>query len=152
MVEFQLEEGISDKEALLLIESSPRSYANDKSKSLLIAGGSPGLVVMGRDSCSEGCGFESQYRILDGHFFTYICCKNCNDVCLKRPQINEKEARVGPFKKSLYRLTFSSQVTAFGFSYWLRSRGPVVENVFVCKVRNFPQFMFKFRFLLPHFR
>ena len=32
-------------------------------------------------------------------FFTYICCKNCNDVCLKRPKINEKEARVGPFKK-----------------------------------------------------
>ena len=28
--------------------------------------GSPGLVVM-RDSCSEGCGFESQHRILDGH-------------------------------------------------------------------------------------
>ena len=23
-------------------------------------GGSPGLVVMGRDSCSEGCGFEYQ--------------------------------------------------------------------------------------------
>ena len=21
-------------------------------------------------------------------FFTYICCKNCNDVCLKRPKIN----------------------------------------------------------------
>ena len=31
-------------------------------------GGSPGLVVgMGGDSCSEGCGFESQHRILDGH-------------------------------------------------------------------------------------
>ena len=22
---------------------------------------------MGGDSCSEGCGFESQHRILDGH-------------------------------------------------------------------------------------
>ena len=32
-------------------------------------GGSPGLVVMGRDSCSEGRGFESRHRILDGHFF-----------------------------------------------------------------------------------
>ena len=30
LVEFQLEEGISDKEALLLIESSPKSYAGDK--------------------------------------------------------------------------------------------------------------------------
>ena len=28
-------------------------------------GGSPGLVVMGGDSCSEGCGFESQHCILD---------------------------------------------------------------------------------------
>ena len=33
-----------------------------------ISGGSPGLVVMGRDSPSEGHGFESQHRILDGHF------------------------------------------------------------------------------------
>ena len=51
---------------------------------------------MERDSHSEGRGFESRHRILDGHFFTYICCKNCN-VCLKRPKINEKEAGVGPF-------------------------------------------------------
>ena len=58
---------------------------------------SPGLVVMGGDSCSEGCGFKSQHRILDGHFFTDICCKNCNDVYLKRLKINEKEAGVGPF-------------------------------------------------------
>ena len=26
-------------------------------------------------------------------FFTYICCKNCNDVCLKRPKINDKRDR-----------------------------------------------------------
>ena len=31
--------------------------------------GSPGLVVMGRDSCSEGRGFESQHRKLNGHFY-----------------------------------------------------------------------------------
>ena len=30
-------------------------------------GGSPGLVVMGGDSCSEGRGFQSQRNILDGH-------------------------------------------------------------------------------------
>ena len=35
-------------------------------------GGSPGLVVMGGDSCSKGHGFESQRRILDGHFFTVV--------------------------------------------------------------------------------
>ena len=43
--------------------------------------------------------FESRHRILDGHFFTYICCENCN-VGLKRPKINEKEAWVGPKKES----------------------------------------------------
>ena len=26
--------------------------------------------------------------------FTLICCKNCNDDCLERPKINEKEAGV----------------------------------------------------------
>ena len=31
-------------------------------------GGSPGLVVMGRDSCPKGHRFESRYHILDGHF------------------------------------------------------------------------------------
>ena len=31
-------------------------------------GGSPGVVVMGGDSRSEGRGFESQCHILDGHF------------------------------------------------------------------------------------
>ena len=32
-----------------------------------------GLVVMGGDSCSEGHGFESQRRILDGHdIFSHI--------------------------------------------------------------------------------
>ena len=29
---------------------------------------SPGLVVIGGDSCSKGCGFESQHRRLDEHF------------------------------------------------------------------------------------
>ena len=59
--------------------------------------GSPGLVVMGRDSRSKGRRFESQHSILDGHFFTNICCKNWN-VCLKRPKINKKEVRSGPLK------------------------------------------------------
>ena len=53
---------------------------------------------MGDNSYLRGRGFESQRRLLDGHFFTLICCKNCI-VCLKRPKINEKEAEVGPFVK-----------------------------------------------------
>ena len=38
--------------------------------------------ILGREPWSSGYGkrlkghgFESQHRILDGHFFTYICCK-----------------------------------------------------------------------------
>ena len=36
-------------------------------KLLHFQGGSPSLVVIGDDSCSRGCGFESRRRILDGH-------------------------------------------------------------------------------------
>ena len=40
-----------------------------------LQGGSPGLVVMGDDSCLRGCVFESRCHIPDGHFFTLICVK-----------------------------------------------------------------------------
>ena len=33
-------------------------------------------------------------------FFTLIRCKNCI-VCLKRPKMNETEARVGPFLENV---------------------------------------------------
>ena len=43
--------------------------------------------TLGWEPWSSGYGrrliFQSQYRILDGHFFTFICCKVWN-VCLKR--------------------------------------------------------------------
>ena len=35
---------------------------------VICLGGSHGLVVMGDNSCSRGCWFESQRCILDGHF------------------------------------------------------------------------------------
>ena len=54
-------------------------------------GGSPGLVVKGVDSCSEGREFESRHRILDGHFFTLIC--------LKKTKINKKRPRMAHLKK-----------------------------------------------------
>ena len=57
-------------------------------------------MVMGGDSCSEGCGFESWHHILDGHFFTYICCKICTDFCLKRPKINDIWGRCWPILKN----------------------------------------------------
>ena len=55
----------------------------------------PGLVVVGRDSRSEGQGFEFQHRILDWHFFT-LTCKNCN-VCLEKMEKKQKETGDGPF-------------------------------------------------------
>ena len=49
-------------------------------------GVSTGVVVMGGDSCSERRVFESQHHMLDGPFFTLICCKNCIAVCLKKTE------------------------------------------------------------------
>ena len=63
-------------------------------------GRSPGLVVMGGDSRSEGHGFESQCHILDGHFLTLICCKIALIFAWKRPKINEKAAEDGTFFKN----------------------------------------------------
>ena len=71
-------------------------------------GGSPGLVIMGDGSCSRGHGFESRHHLLDGHFFTFICCKNCI-VCLEKIKNKWKEAGVGPFLKKWYCKTSDSQ-------------------------------------------
>ena len=75
--------------------------------------GSPGLVVMGGDSCSRGCGFESQHWT----FFSICYCKNFN-VYLKRPQImpikkrktreREREANKRFVKVSVITISHSS--------------------------------------------
>ena len=60
--------------------------------------GSPGLVVIGWDWQCEGCGFESQHRILDGH----LSHKFVVQILLMfvwKDQKNEKNAGDGPFKK-----------------------------------------------------
>ena len=60
-------------------------------------------MFMGGDSHSEGSGFESRHRILDGHFSHIFVVKQCYDVCLKRPKINDKTGRCWPtffFKKN----------------------------------------------------
>ena len=54
-------------------------------------------VVMGADSCSRGRVFESQHRLLDSHFLTVICSKNC--ITCWRLQTNVKEAGDGPIRK-----------------------------------------------------
>ena len=52
---------------LLTIKSQHFIRGNVETKSSSL-GRSADLVVKGVGSCSEGCGFESQHRILDGHF------------------------------------------------------------------------------------
>ena len=73
----------------------------------------------GRDSRSKGCGFESLHRILDGHCFTNIFCKKCNDVCLKRPKINEKEA--GVYKNTPHTVRFRGSIVLDGHLLYLSS-------------------------------
>ena len=51
----------------------------------------------GRRLMSEGHGFKSQHRILDGHFSHLFVVK----IAVTKDEKNEKEAVVGPF------LTFS---------------------------------------------
>ena len=113
-------------------------------------GGSPGLVVMGVDSRSNGRGFESRYRILDGHF-TLICCKKII-VCLKRPKINEKEAGVGPFYKthtfsttppSLLHKTTSPSLS-HTHTYAFINQHIVRLSLFFKKYGPFPDFFFIF--------
>ena len=48
---------------------------NCLTKNNMRLGGSPGLVVMGWDSCSEGCGFKSHHYTLDRHFHIYLSVK-----------------------------------------------------------------------------
>ena len=80
-------------------------------------GGSPGLVVMGDDSCLRGHGFESRHRILNGHDIFYI------DLLLKmyclfgKTKINKKEARVVPFLK--FHSTADQLVSILCLKQWL---------------------------------
>ena len=53
-------------------------------------------MVMGRDSRSNGRGFESRHSILDGHFSHLFVVKIFN-VCLQRPKINKKRPGLSHF-------------------------------------------------------
>ena len=54
-------------------------------------------MIMGEDSYLRVCGFESRHCILDGHDIFHIDCY------LKRPKINEKEARLAHCLKKTNR-------------------------------------------------
>ena len=96
-----LETGIGFKEIINSINVVRNQFSVQSfEQKYAIKGWSPGLVVMGDDSCSKGCGFELQCCKLDVHLdiFHIDLLENCI-VCLKRLKINEKEAGVGPFFK-----------------------------------------------------
>ena len=63
-------------------------------------GGSPGLMVMRGDSCSEGRGFKSPHCKLDGHFSHLFVVKIV--MLFEKTKINEKEAGDGPFIKNIH--------------------------------------------------
>ena len=51
---------------------SVRTLGYYGNQTMVSMGGSPGLVVIGGDSCSEGHGFEFRRHILDGHDIFHI--------------------------------------------------------------------------------
>ena len=59
-----------------LIDNSPYRVSS-VFETISLLDGSPGLGVMGGGLLPEGGGFESQHRMMDGHFFTHICYKEC---------------------------------------------------------------------------
>ena len=59
---------------------------------------------MGGDSCFDGRGFESQHRILDGHFLRLFVVKTC---LFEKDENKRKRDRDGPFfKKRLTKLKY----------------------------------------------
>ena len=80
-------------------------------------GRSPGLVVMGGDSCSEACGFISQYRIVDGHFLHLFAVK-CNFCTyLEKTKINEKRPGMAHLKNVLYNWSQVAVAVAASVTY-----------------------------------
>ena len=52
-------------------QSKRRREVDKRTDKQILPGRSPGLVVMGEDSCSKGREFEPWHRILDRQFFTF---------------------------------------------------------------------------------
>ena len=91
---------------------------------------------MGDDLYSRGRGFESQRHILDGHFFTFICFKNCI-VRLRRPKINEKEAEVGPFLKKGESILLERKAPVCVSGNFWHKRDQAVISIVVIQLVNF---------------
>ena len=68
---------------------------------------------MEEDSCSEGCGFESQHRILDGHFSHLFVVKVVMFVC--EVENKQKVAGDGPFDSLKNKLLLQSLLVVFNY-------------------------------------
>ena len=60
-------------------------------------------MVMGDDSHSKDLGLKSQFHILNGHFFTLICCKKLYCL-LEKTENKRKRGRGWPIfiKKTIW--------------------------------------------------
>ena len=63
---------------------------------------SPGVVVMGGDSCSRGCGFEFQHPTLDGHFSHWFVVKIV--IFVWKHENKTKKSRGWPILKKIHRM------------------------------------------------
>ena len=82
----------SDRPSSIPLKST---YLEHKQQDAL--GGSPGLVVMGGDSCTEGRGFDSHLHVLDGYISHILVAKNVMFVWKEAgcgPCLNSKTARL----------------------------------------------------------
>ena len=101
----------------------PQSYGSSPT---IVVGGSPGLVVMAGDSCSEGHGFKSQHGWT--FFHINLLLKHVRFV-RKRPQ---KEAGDDPFKKAIAFCLF----TFVGKEARLDSAWVAVVRKFISEIKE----------------
>ena len=68
------------------------------------------------DSCSEGCGFEFQYHILDGHFSHLFVVKIAMFVW--KDENKRKRGRYGPLLKNSFSSSSSSSSVGEGIIWY----------------------------------
>ena len=76
---------------------------------------------MGDDSRLRGCGFELLVPYTGRTFFALICCKNCI-VGLKRLNLSEKDAGVGPLKTLFTNFTIIYCFISDNLTMWQHER------------------------------
>ena len=81
--------------------------------------------------CSSGHGFESHRRILDGHFYTFIFCKNSIACSEKTKEVTEN----GQIKKGTIKHKTSPDSFEPALSGWHLMTLPLKSNDYLTKGR-----------------